>query len=73
MLFRGRVQRRSGNYLYKMRGCRNPVAYNKDNNKVILQRTLNIPIYATGVGLHTGRKVYLTLSPAPVNLSLIHI
>ena len=38
---------------------------------MILQRTLNIPIYATGVGLHTGRKVYLTLSPAPVNTGIV--
>ncbi len=46
-------------------------AYNKDNNKVIRQRTLNNPIHATGVGLHTGRKVYLTLSPAPVNTGIV--
>jgi len=34
---------------------------------MIKQRTLKNEIRATGVGLHTGQKVYLTLCPAPVN------
>jgi UDP-3-O-[3-hydroxymyristoyl] N-acetylglucosamine deacetylase len=34
---------------------------------MIKQRTLKNVIRATGVGLHTGKKVYLTLRPAPVN------
>ncbi len=34
---------------------------------MIRQRTLKNSIRATGVGLHTGEKVYLTLRPAPVN------
>ena len=34
---------------------------------MIRQRTLKNVIGATGVGLHTGKKVYLTLRPAPVN------
>jgi len=38
---------------------------------VIRQRTLNNIIRATGVGLHTGEKVYLTLHPAPVNTGII--
>lgn len=38
---------------------------------MIRQRTLNNPIHATGVGLHTGRKVYLTLSPAPINTGIV--
>ena len=38
---------------------------------MIRQRTLNNTIHATGVGLHTGRKVYLTLSPAPVNTGIV--
>ena len=38
---------------------------------MICQRTLNNPIHATGVGLHSGRKVYLTLSPAPVNTGIV--
>ncbi|MEZ5530255.1 MAG: UDP-3-O-acyl-N-acetylglucosamine deacetylase [Porticoccaceae bacterium] len=38
---------------------------------MIRQRTLNNMIRATGVGLHTGEKVYLTLHPAPVNTGII--
>ena len=38
---------------------------------MIRQRTVNNPIHATGVGLHTGRKVYLTLSPAPINTGIV--
>jgi UDP-3-O-[3-hydroxymyristoyl] N-acetylglucosamine deacetylase len=34
---------------------------------LIRQRTLKNVIRAMGVGLHTGKKVYLTLRPAPVN------
>ena len=51
---------------------------------MIKQRTLKRIVQATGVGLHTGKKVTLTLRPAPantgviyrrtdLNLSLIHI
>jgi len=35
------------------------------------QRTLKNVITATGVGLHTGEKVYLTLRPAPVDSGII--
>ncbi len=38
---------------------------------VIRQRTLKNTIRATGVGLHTGKKVYLTLSPAPVDTGIV--
>lgn len=38
---------------------------------MIRQRTLKNVIRATGVGLHTGKKVYLTLRPAPVNNGII--
>ncbi len=38
---------------------------------MIKQRTLKNSIKATGVGLHSGEKVYLTLSPAPVNTGII--
>jgi UDP-3-O-[3-hydroxymyristoyl] N-acetylglucosamine deacetylase len=38
---------------------------------MIKQRTLKNVIRATGVGLHTGSKVYLTLRPAPVNTGII--
>jgi UDP-3-O-[3-hydroxymyristoyl] N-acetylglucosamine deacetylase len=37
------------------------------------QRTLKNAIRATGVGLHTGEKVYLTLRPAPVNTGIIFV
>lgn len=38
---------------------------------MIRQRTLKNPIRATGVGLHTGQKVYLTLLPAPVDSGIV--
>ena len=38
---------------------------------VIQQRTLKNVIRATGVGLHTGQKIYLTLRPAPVDAGVI--
>jgi len=38
---------------------------------MIRQRTLKNVIRATGVGLHTGKKVYLTLRPAPVDSGII--
>lgn len=38
---------------------------------MIHQRTLKNLIRATGVGLHTGAKVYMTLRPAPANSGII--
>ena len=38
---------------------------------MINQRTLKNVIRATGVGLHTGEKVYLTLRPAPVDTGVV--
>jgi len=38
---------------------------------VIKQRTLKNVIRATGVGLHSGETVYLTLRPAPANTGII--
>ncbi|MBI3045161.1 MAG: UDP-3-O-acyl-N-acetylglucosamine deacetylase [Betaproteobacteria bacterium] len=38
---------------------------------MIRQRTLKHMIRATGVGLHTGTKIYLTLRPAPVNAGIV--
>ncbi|NOY65981.1 MAG: UDP-3-O-acyl-N-acetylglucosamine deacetylase [Gammaproteobacteria bacterium] len=38
---------------------------------MIKQRTLKNVIRATGVGLHTGKKVYLTLRPAVANTGII--
>jgi UDP-3-O-[3-hydroxymyristoyl] N-acetylglucosamine deacetylase len=38
---------------------------------MIRQRTLRNTIRATGVGLHTGDKVYLTLRPAPIDTGIV--
>ncbi len=38
---------------------------------MIRQRTLRNSIKATGIGLHTGKKVYLTLRPAPPNHGIV--
>ncbi len=38
---------------------------------MIKQRTLKNVIRATGVGLHTGEKIYLTLRPAPADTNII--
>lgn len=40
---------------------------------MIKQRTLNNIIRATGVGLHTGEKVYLTLKPAPADTGIVFV
>jgi UDP-3-O-[3-hydroxymyristoyl] N-acetylglucosamine deacetylase len=38
---------------------------------MIRQRTLKNAIRATGVGLHTGEKIHLTLRPAPANTGIV--
>lgn len=38
---------------------------------MIKQRTLKNEIRATGVGLHTGQKIYLTLRPAPADHGIV--
>ena len=38
---------------------------------MLKQRTLSSKINASGVGLHTGKKISLTLNPAPVNSGII--
>jgi len=38
---------------------------------MIRQRTLKNAIRATGVGLHTGEKIYLTMRPAPANTGIV--
>ena len=40
---------------------------------MVNQRTLKNTIKATGVGLHSGQKVYLTLKPAPVDTGLVFV
>lgn len=37
------------------------------------QRTLKSVIRSTGIGVHTGQKVFLTLRPAPVNTGIVFI
>ncbi|MEM8548550.1 MAG: UDP-3-O-acyl-N-acetylglucosamine deacetylase, partial [Pseudomonadota bacterium] len=38
---------------------------------MLRQRTLKTAIRATGVGLHSGEKVLLTLRPAAVNTGVV--
>ncbi|MEQ1743331.1 MAG: UDP-3-O-acyl-N-acetylglucosamine deacetylase [Candidatus Nitrotoga sp.] len=38
---------------------------------MVNQRTLKNSVHATGVGLHTGERVTLTLSPAPANSGIV--
>ncbi|MGD9591762.1 MAG: UDP-3-O-acyl-N-acetylglucosamine deacetylase [Candidatus Berkiella sp.] len=38
---------------------------------MLKQRTLKNVIRATGIGVHTGEKVFLTLKPAPVNSGIV--
>jgi UDP-3-O-[3-hydroxymyristoyl] N-acetylglucosamine deacetylase len=38
---------------------------------MIKQRTLKNTIRATGVGVHIGRKVFITLRPAPINTGIV--
>lgn len=38
---------------------------------MLKQRTLKTIIRATGVGLHTGEKVYITMRPAPANTGIV--
>jgi len=40
---------------------------------MIKQRTLKNIIRATGIGLHSGKKVYLTLRPAPIDSGIVFI
>jgi UDP-3-O-[3-hydroxymyristoyl] N-acetylglucosamine deacetylase len=37
----------------------------------VRQRTLKESIHASGIGLHTGEKVYMTLRPAPANTGIV--
>ncbi|MDR1057114.1 MAG: UDP-3-O-acyl-N-acetylglucosamine deacetylase [Coxiellaceae bacterium] len=38
---------------------------------MVKQRTLKNLIRATGIGVHTGKKVYIALRPAPVNTGIV--
>ena len=50
---------------------RPPGGWVAQTENMIQQRTLKNVIRATGVGLHTGEKVFLTLRPAPVNTGVV--
>ncbi|MDO4699430.1 MAG: UDP-3-O-acyl-N-acetylglucosamine deacetylase [Moraxella sp.] len=43
------------------------------NHYPCYQRTLVRPITATGIGLHSGKKVTLTLSPAPLGTGIVFV
>ena len=38
---------------------------------MIKQRTIKSPVSTTGIGLHKGEKVQLTLRPAPENTGIV--
>ena len=40
---------------------------------MVKQQTLKNIIRATGIGLHTGKKIYLTLRPAPENTGVVFV
>lgn len=40
---------------------------------MIKQRTLKNPIRATGIGLHNGEKISLTIKPAPINSGIVFV
>jgi UDP-3-O-[3-hydroxymyristoyl] N-acetylglucosamine deacetylase len=43
----------------------------KRNNPMIKQRTLKTSVTVMGVGLHSGKKVTLSLRPAPANMGIV--
>ena len=47
------------------------IEFQESDSTMIWQRTLKNVIRATGVGLHTGEKVYLTLRPAAPDTGII--
>lgn len=44
-----------------------------NQNTPVYQRTLAMPITATGIGLHSGKEVTLTLTPAPVGTGIVFV
>lgn len=53
--------------------CSGPLrgAIDGEKSRMIRQRTLKNVIRATGVGIHTGQKVFLTLRPAPIDTGIV--
>ena len=47
------------------------VAERRSTTAVLRQRTLKRPIGCVGVGLHSGRRVELTIAPAPANSGIV--
>ena len=45
----------------------------RNEENMIKQRSIKTVIHATGVRLHSGQKVYMTLRPAPVNTGVVFI
>ena len=43
------------------------------NNETKFQQTLKSPINCTGIGLHSGSKVSMTLKPADVNTGIVFV
>lgn len=39
----------------------------------VYQRTITVPISATGIGLHSGKEVILTLKPAPADSGIVFV
>jgi len=57
--------------LRRVTGANRRLAANtRDRVAMLQQRTIKTAIRATGVGLHTGEKVYMTLRPAAVNAGI---
>ncbi len=55
----------------KLRGRETTVGYHTHGDPMLRQRTLNNSIRATGVGLHSGEKVLMTLRPAPIDAGIV--
>ena len=43
------------------------------NNETKFQQTLKSPINCTGIGLHSGSKVSMSLKPADVNTGIVFV
>ena len=54
-----------------VRAYRRPANGRRVEAGMVNQRTLKNSIRATGVGLHTGQKVLMTLRPAPANVGIV--
>ena len=62
---------RSASSLPLVRVVPEAVPDNRYNDGMLKQTTILQSVRATGVGLHTGRKVVMNLRPAPVNTGVV--